>query len=322
MGLFVFSSKNSPEAEPSPITAPAEPHTQAPVAFPAQSTPTMPSTPAAQTPQAQLHPHGPSILAPFPQPQQLPYAGLPRPMSSVPSRRSTPPVHGSGPRQRKKYSIRNPESYDNRHAPADGFDKIGRALWKRPSDGVMVNITCPFSECGKSDFRTIHGFTCHMTRVHKDKRSRSHTSVIETFGSESPFAGSSTHPHPPPLPPPPAAGNSAPQSSWPAVNTTQSNSQSNSQSNTQDSTPNQTPAPAPAPGPNHTQDPAQDPAQGQQPEREKGYYQADMVYSDTDDDEDMPQVKLEKGILDDDNDNPPAGPFGPVDKDGDIQPQM
>lgn len=324
MGLFMFSSKNSPEAEPSPMTAPAEPHMWASVNLPVQRTPAEQPAPP-QTPQPYQHP--PQYTQPSP------YTG-PRAAATTPRSRSTsqaPPTNGV---RQRKYHVKNRSLYDNRHGPADSHDKVGRPLWKRPSDGTLVYLSCPFANCRKSDFRTIHGFTVHMTRFHKDRTSRGHSSIVETFGTETPNSGhlARSYPPPPPRPQqPPVAETPYLANPEPAVNDTahfvaQNNVNNNNNITTTTTTP-------PIPAPNHIQEPVQDPAQepvqepaqepvqSRQEEQETGYHQTDLVFSDADDeggDEETPQIKVESDLPGDEN--PPAAALEQTEKNGNIQP--
>ncbi|KAJ6103719.1 hypothetical protein N7486_003941 [Penicillium sp. IBT 16267x] len=85
-------------------------------------------------------------------------------------------------RRKQKYTIKNVEAWGERHGRPAAHDPSGRALWKRPSDGSLVYLTCPISGCGKSDFVTLHGFMCHLTKKHKDRTLGSQSRALELCG--------------------------------------------------------------------------------------------------------------------------------------------
>lgn len=341
MGLFVFSTKNSPEAESSPMTAPAEPQMWASVNSQARSSSIVHS-------ERPIHNPYRSYLPPSTQP--LPHTG------TTPRGRSASPVSATNGVRQRNYNIKNRALYDNRHGPADGYDNIGRPLWRRPSDGVLVYLICPFATCKKNDFRTIHGLTVHLTRIHKDKSARGHSQIIDACGSETPnpvhLVRLNTRPQLPP-----SEGNLVYNTNKPAINNISDgngNNPNNTQSNattpgsvsnhTQDPisnhaqnlVSNHTPDPVPNhahqlvphhtpdPVPHHTHEPmprnAQDPVQNRQKGQETGYCQDDIVYSDIDDDEEMPQVKVETDPKD--VENLSAEPSEQIEKNGDVQPDI
>lgn len=87
-------------------------------------------------------------------------------------------------RRKQKYTIKNIEAWGERHGRPAAHDANGRALWKRPSDGRLVYLTCPVSSCGKGDFVTLHGFMCHLTKKHKDRTLGSQARALEVCGVE------------------------------------------------------------------------------------------------------------------------------------------
>lgn len=92
-------------------------------------------------------------------------------------------MNGAGSiRRKQKYTIKNVEAWGERHGRPAAHDPSGRALWKRPSDGRLVYLTCPIDGCGKSDFVTLHGFMCHLTKKHKDRTLGSQSRALEMCG--------------------------------------------------------------------------------------------------------------------------------------------
>jgi hypothetical protein len=86
-------------------------------------------------------------------------------------------------RKKQKYTIKNAEAWGERHGRPATYDAAGRALWKRPSDGHLVYLDCPAPDCGKSDFVTLHGFMCHLTKKHKDRSMGSQSRALDLCGS-------------------------------------------------------------------------------------------------------------------------------------------
>lgn len=86
-------------------------------------------------------------------------------------------------RKKQKYTIKNAEAWGERHGRPATYDNDGRALWKRPSDGRLVYLDCPAPDCGKSDFVTLHGFMCHLTKKHKDRTLGSQSRALEVCGT-------------------------------------------------------------------------------------------------------------------------------------------
>jgi hypothetical protein len=91
-------------------------------------------------------------------------------------------THSGSIRRKQKYTIKNVEAWGERHGRPAAHDPSGRALWKRPSDGSLVYLTCPIHGCGKSDFVTLHGFMCHLTKKHKDRTLGSQSRALEVCG--------------------------------------------------------------------------------------------------------------------------------------------
>lgn len=93
-------------------------------------------------------------------------------------------TNGSGTfRKKQKYTIKNAEAWGERHGRPATYDPAGRALWKRISDGRFVYLDCPAPGCGKSDFVTLHGFMCHLTKKHKDRSMGSQSRALDLCGT-------------------------------------------------------------------------------------------------------------------------------------------
>lgn len=86
-------------------------------------------------------------------------------------------------RKKQRYTIKNAEAWGERHGRPAAYDPAGRALWKRPSDGRLVYLDCPVPSCGKSDFVTLHGFMCHLTKKHKDRSLGSQSRALDVCGT-------------------------------------------------------------------------------------------------------------------------------------------
>ncbi|KAG2412446.1 hypothetical protein HFD88_010003 [Aspergillus terreus] len=119
--------------------------------------------------------------------QQSPPEPRPIPVQAPPHHPPPPPQHlhdstGATIRRKQKYTIKNVEAWGERHGRPAAHDPSGRALWKRPSDGSLVYLTCPVSGCGKADFVTLHGFMCHLTKKHKDRSLGSQSRALEVCG--------------------------------------------------------------------------------------------------------------------------------------------
>lgn len=107
----------------------------------------------------------------------------PTPMAPAPSTSIVSNPHGNTFRKKQKYTIKNAEAWGERHGRPATYDAEGRALWKRPSDGRLVYLDCPAPDCGKSDFVTLHGFMCHLTKKHKDRTLGSQSRALEVCGT-------------------------------------------------------------------------------------------------------------------------------------------
>jgi hypothetical protein len=93
-------------------------------------------------------------------------------------------MNGPGPfRKKQKYTIKNAEAWGERHGRPATRDPAGRPLWTRPSDGQLVYLDCPSPDCGKSDFLTLHGFMCHLTKKHKDRSMGSQSRALDLCGT-------------------------------------------------------------------------------------------------------------------------------------------
>ncbi|KAJ5233050.1 hypothetical protein N7468_006006 [Penicillium chermesinum] len=202
MGLGPNGAGDSPPLRPTPPRRLSETSAATTLAFFKQQSPPEPRQtplpPVSQTPQPpphmpppvhlHQHPHGPP---PPPQhPSQLPPHSQPQHHAHppLPQHHQHPIVahdasNGTGPLRRKqKYTIKNVEAWGERHGRPAAHDPSGRALWKRPSDGSLVYLTCPIQGCGKSDFVTLHGFMCHLTKKHKDRTLGSQSRALELCG--------------------------------------------------------------------------------------------------------------------------------------------
>ncbi|KAL4871953.1 hypothetical protein BDV12DRAFT_163439 [Aspergillus spectabilis] len=158
MGLY-NPSLESPPLRPTPPRRLSETNAATTLAYFKQQTPPEPRT----------------IVPPPPQQAQMPPSHPPQHMHHD----ST----GAGSiRRKQKYTIKNVEAWGERHGRPAAHDPSGRALWKRPSDGSLVYLTCPVSGCGKSDFVTLHGFMCHLTKKHKDRSLGSQSRALEVCG--------------------------------------------------------------------------------------------------------------------------------------------
>ncbi|THC97247.1 hypothetical protein EYZ11_003300 [Aspergillus tanneri] len=113
---------------------------------------------------------------------------IPPPPVQAPSHHPPPqhihhdPTGATSIRRKQKYTIKNVEAWGERHGRPAAHDPSGRALWKRPSDGSLVYLTCPVTGCGKADFVTLHGFMCHLTKKHKDRSLGSQSRALEVCG--------------------------------------------------------------------------------------------------------------------------------------------
>lgn len=135
--------------------------------------PPAPALPGPPPPHLPSHSHLPS------QPQPPTY---PLPLND-PFRPQDPSGNGHGhARKKQKYTIRNAEAWGERHGRPASLSSSGKALWKRPSDGLLVYLVCPVEGCGKADFGTLHGFMCHLTKKHKDRTLGSQSRALEVCG--------------------------------------------------------------------------------------------------------------------------------------------
>ncbi|KAI9372103.1 hypothetical protein BJX61DRAFT_467936 [Aspergillus egyptiacus] len=159
MGLY-NPSLESPPLRPTPPRRLSETNAATTLAFFKQQTPPEPRS-----------------IAPPPPPQSQ----LPPPHHQQQHMHPDPTGTGSI-RRKQKYTIKNVEAWGERHGRPAAHDPSGRALWKRPSDGSLVYLTCPVSGCGKADFVTLHGFMCHLTKKHKDRSLGSQSRALEVCG--------------------------------------------------------------------------------------------------------------------------------------------
>ncbi|CRG91426.1 hypothetical protein PISL3812_08474 [Talaromyces islandicus] len=174
MGLTVDGQVESPPGPPSRRLSETSAATT--LAFFKQQSPPEPRPP-------DMRPPPPSAII-----QQQPPPPPPAPaatMAPAPARVS-PMVNMNGPgpfRKKQKYTIKNAEAWGERHGRPATRDPAGRPLWKRPSDGQLVYLDCPSPDCGKSDFLTLHGFMCHLTKKHKDRSMGSQSRALDLCGT-------------------------------------------------------------------------------------------------------------------------------------------
>lgn len=178
MGLGPNSQLDSPPLRPTPSRRLSETSAATTLAFFKQQSPPEPrQTPLPPVSQAPQPP--PSSMAPpvhlHPQPHHAPPPPSQHPMA--------PHEPGTGSiRRKQKYTIKNVEAWGERHGRPAAHDPSGRALWKRPSDGNLVYLSCPIQGCAKADFVTLHGFMCHLTKKHKDRTLGSQSRALEICG--------------------------------------------------------------------------------------------------------------------------------------------
>ncbi|KAF9886668.1 hypothetical protein FE257_011182 [Aspergillus nanangensis] len=158
MGLGYNATVDSPPLRPTPPRRLSETNAATTLAFFKQQSPPEPRPipPPVQGPPPHHHPHPP---------QHIPHDST-----------------GGTIRRKQKYTIKNVEAWGERHGRPAAHDPSGRALWKRPSDGSLVYLTCPVAGCGKADFVTLHGFMCHLTKKHKDRSLGSQSRALEVCG--------------------------------------------------------------------------------------------------------------------------------------------
>ncbi|KAJ5473880.1 hypothetical protein N7475_003446 [Penicillium sp. IBT 31633x] len=181
MGLGLNASADSPPLRPTPPRRLSETSAATTLAFFKQQSPPEPRQtpipPSSQAPPPSMpppsHMHAqPHHQAPPPPPSQHQHQMIPHDS-----------IHSAGSiRRKQKYTIKNVEAWGERHGRPAAHDPSGRALWKRPSDGSLVYLTCPIHGCGKSDFVTLHGFMCHLTKKHKDRTLGSQSRALEVCG--------------------------------------------------------------------------------------------------------------------------------------------
>ncbi|EAW13873.1 uncharacterized protein ACLA_069010 [Aspergillus clavatus NRRL 1] len=162
MGLGYNATIDSPPLRPTPPRRLSETNAATTLAFFKQQSPPEPRP-------IQQPPPQPAVQAPppsHPQPQHIQHD------------HST----ANSIRRKQKYTIKNVEAWGERHGRPAAHDPSGRALWKRPSDGSLVYLTCPVHGCGKADFVTLHGFMCHLTKKHKDRSLGSQSRALEVCG--------------------------------------------------------------------------------------------------------------------------------------------
>lgn len=180
MGIGPNSQIESPPLRPTPSRRLSETSAATTLAFFKQQSPPEPrqtplppvsqtqQPPASMAPPVHLHPQ--QHHAAPPPPSQHPIAPQDQ-------------MNGTGSiRRKQKYTIKNVEAWGERHGRPATTDPSGRALWKRPSDGRLVYLNCPIQGCAKSDFVTLHGFMCHLTKKHKDRTLGSQSRALEICG--------------------------------------------------------------------------------------------------------------------------------------------
>ncbi|CAG7940895.1 unnamed protein product [Penicillium salamii] len=175
MGLGLNAVADSPPLRPTPPRRLSETSAATTLAFFKQQSPPEPRQ-APLPPSSQAPPMPPPHMHAQPHHQAPP---PPPPSHPIVSHDS---LHNGSIRRKQKYTIKNVEAWGERHGRPAAHDPSGRALWKRPSDGSLVYLTCPIQGCGKSDFVTLHGFMCHLTKKHKDRTLGSQSRALEVCG--------------------------------------------------------------------------------------------------------------------------------------------
>ncbi|KAJ5281697.1 hypothetical protein N7478_007069 [Penicillium angulare] len=181
--LAFFKQQSPPEPRQTPLPPVSQAQQAPPMPPPAHlHHPAHPSHPHHAHQQHQPHPshqqHQPHPSHPSHQPHHQ--TTQPQPPHQVVHHDS---MNGPGSiRRKQKYTIKNVEAWGERHGRPAAHDPSGRALWKRPSDGSLVYLTCPIQGCSKSDFVTLHGFMCHLTKKHKDRTLGSQSRALELCG--------------------------------------------------------------------------------------------------------------------------------------------
>ncbi|KAJ5143877.1 uncharacterized protein N7515_002664 [Penicillium bovifimosum] len=181
MGLGLNAVTDSPPLRPTPPRRLSETSAATTLAFFKQQSPPEPrqtplppssQPPPSMPPPPHMHAQPHHQAPPQPPPSQHQHPMLPHDS-----------IHSAGSiRRKQKYTIKNVEAWGERHGRPAAHDPSGRALWKRPSDGSLVYLTCPIQGCGKSDFVTLHGFMCHLTKKHKDRTLGSQSRALEVCG--------------------------------------------------------------------------------------------------------------------------------------------
>lgn len=177
MGLTVDGQIESPPQPPSRRLSETSAATT--LAFFKQQSPPEPRPP-------EMRPPPPAIIIQQQQQQQQPPPPPPSAQMPPTAARVSPMVNMNGPgpfRKKQKYTIKNAEAWGERHGRPATRDPAGRPLWKRPSDGQLVYLDCPSPDCGKSDFLTLHGFMCHLTKKHKDRTMGSQSRALDLCGT-------------------------------------------------------------------------------------------------------------------------------------------
>lgn len=183
MGLMLDGQMESPPA-PAPRRL-SETSAATTLAFFKQQSPPEPRPPELRPPQAH-HPHAPQPqhhLSPAMIQQPTPMAPAPNSLNNTIMANGSGSSGGAPFRKKQKYTIKNAEAWGERHGRPATYDAAGRALWKRSSDGQLVYLDCPAPDCGKSDFVTLHGFMCHLTKKHKDRSMGSQSRALDLCGS-------------------------------------------------------------------------------------------------------------------------------------------
>lgn len=100
------------------------------------------------------------------------------PMNPPPFPNRTPigpsPAPGSGPAPGITMTKRGPsthpymfsEAFAKRHGNCDRKDSQGRGIWRHEATNTDRYIRCNHDNCGRMDWKTLHGFACHIVRRH------------------------------------------------------------------------------------------------------------------------------------------------------------
>ncbi|KAL9107722.1 MAG: hypothetical protein Q9227_007437 [Pyrenula ochraceoflavens] len=100
------------------------------------------------------------------------------------------------------------EAFAKRHVKCDREDQYGRGIWHHDTSNTDRYIRCWHDNCGRMDWKTLHGFACHIVRRHDLPKGtlQGIQDCLEKYGVEVGTEG----PPPPPTAPTPRAANRKP----------------------------------------------------------------------------------------------------------------